>query len=162
MPIDELTFRDALPDEVGDVVALLADDELGRDRESPSCLEKYCRAFESLVRDPNNRLIVGLWQGRLVSCVQLTIIPSLTLGGATRGQLEGVRVSAAMRGRGIGEAAINHAIEEARNRGCQLIQLTTNKRRTDAERFYRKLGFESSHIGMKRWIANTAEPVNEN
>ena len=100
-------------------------------------------------RQPGNRILVAVEDGAVVGCVQLTIIAGLSRQGLTRAQLEGVRVAKDRRGSRLGEALMRHAIEIARAEGCGLVQLTTDRRREGAHRFYKKLGFDASHLGMK-------------
>lgn len=145
----DLAMRDAGATDIPAIVAMLADDMLGRDREAGIVDPAYLAAFAAIEADPNNRLLVAVQGGELVGCFQLTFIPGLGRGGAWRAQIESVRVAAASRGHGIGAAMMRWAIEQARERGCVLVQLTTDKRRGDAHRFYRRLGFEASHEGMK-------------
>lgn len=145
----DLALRDAGVADVPAIVAMLADDMLGRDREAAIVDPAYLAAFAAIEADPNNRLLVAVQGSELVGCFQLTFIPGLGRGGAWRAQIESVRVAAAQRGHGIGAAMMRWAIEQARERGCVLVQLTTDKRRGDAHRFYRRLGFEASHEGMK-------------
>jgi ribosomal protein S18 acetylase RimI-like enzyme len=149
-----LGVRRATASDLTDVIRLLADDGLGRTREAipepGGALDpRYAAAFAAIEADPNQALLVGLDGGELVACCQLTIIPGLSRVGALRGQIESVRVAAAHRNRGIGRQLISHAIEEARRRGCALVQLTTDKTRLDARRFYESLGFIATHEGMK-------------
>ncbi|GLW64407.1 GNAT family acetyltransferase [Actinomadura rubrobrunea] len=145
------TFRRATRDDLPQIVRLLADDPLGASRESPGEVipECYLRAFEAICADPRNELVVAELDGAVVGTLQLTFIPGLTYRGGERAQIEGVRVSADQRGRGIGQAMITWAVEQARARGCRLVQLTTDRRRPEAIRFYQKLGFQPSHTGMK-------------
>ena len=122
---------------------------LGRDREQAVVDPAYEAALDAISGDPNNRLLVVEEAGAVVGCFQLTFIPGLGRGGAWRAQIESVRVAGSRRGRGTGAAMMRWAIERGRERGCALVQLTTDKRREDAHRFYRRLGFEASHEGMK-------------
>lgn len=148
---DMVEFEDATAADLVAVVELLRDDNLGKTRElaASTDLEPYRSAFAEIDADPNHRLIVGRFSERVVSCLQLTFLPCLTHGGTTRAQIEGVRVAASMRGRGVGHVMIWWAIERAKERGCGVVQLTTDKRRADTERFYLTHGFESTHHGMK-------------
>jgi GNAT superfamily N-acetyltransferase len=143
-----LIFRDARRDEVPRIAALLATDPISADREDPS-VDAYLAAFDDIAADPRNRLVVADIDGQVVGTLQLTLIPGLTRHGTLRGQIEGVHVADGQRGQGIGRAMIAWAIEEARRAGCGLVQLTSNKRRADAIRFYRSLGFEATHEGLK-------------
>lgn len=140
------------PAEVGDVpaiVAMLADDPLGAQRESPDDLAPYLAALERLAADPNQHLVVAVREGRVVGTLQLTIIPGLSRRGATRSIIEGVRVHADERGSGLGTELIEWAVDESRRQNCQLVQLTSDQTRTDAHRFYERLGFTASHVGFK-------------
>ena len=145
------TLRDARHDDVPAIVGLLADDELGRTREnwSDTIDPAYFTAFDQIEGDPGNRLIVADVHGEVVGCMQITMIPHLTFTGGRRLQIEGVRVKAPYRGRRIGEAMIAWAIDRGRENGCHLVQLTSNRTREDAGRFYERLGFEPTHIGYK-------------
>lgn len=148
-------FRRAVIEDLPAIVALLADDDLGRGREDPRLPPNrgYTEAFAAIAADPNQLLAVAVavQDGRdaVVGCLQLTFIPGLSRLGAWRCQLEGVRVAQARRGSGLGRAMFEWAIAEARRRGCRLVQLTTDKQRRDAHRFYEALGFVASHEGMK-------------
>lgn len=145
---DMVEFGPATVDDVPAIVALLSDDELGQSRES-GILAPYLKAFEQIDADPNHLLAVGRFGGRVVCCVQLTVLPCMTHGGSTRGQIEGVRVHRELRGRGIGYVMMWWVIEQAKDRDCDLLQLTTDRRRAGAERFYEKHGFATTHHGMK-------------
>ncbi|MFE7897079.1 GNAT family N-acetyltransferase [Streptomyces sp. NPDC057424] len=145
----DLEIRAAVADDIRAIVAMLADDPLGAQRESPDDLAPYLAALERLSADPNQRLIVAVRETRVVGTLQLTIIPGLSRRGATRSIIEGVRIHADERGSGLGTQLIEWAIDESRNQGCQLVQLTSDKTRTDAHRFYERLGFTASHAGFK-------------
>jgi GNAT superfamily N-acetyltransferase len=145
----DLEIRAAGPDDVPAIVGMLADDPLGARRESPDDLTPYLAALERLSADPNQRLVVAVREGRLVGTLQLSVIPGLSRRGATRSVIEGVRVHADERGSGLGTRLVEWAIEESRRAGCQLVQLTSDRSRTDAHRFYERLGFEASHVGFK-------------
>ncbi|MEU3507529.1 GNAT family N-acetyltransferase [Streptomyces longwoodensis] len=145
----DLEIRPAVADDVPAIVAMLADDPLGAHRESPDDLAPYVAALERLSSDPNQRLVVAIREGRVVGTLQLTLVPGLSRRGATRSIIEGVRVHADERGSGLGTRFIEWAIEESRAAGCQLVQLTSDRSRTDAHRFYERLGFEASHVGFK-------------
>ena len=146
-----LAFRPARREDLPDIVRMLADDEIGAQRETVAdpLPETYGRAFEAIDRDPNNELIVAEREGQLVGVMQLTFIPYLTYRGSWRAMIEGVRVASSARSAGIGRQLIEWAIERARARGCLIVQLTSDKRRTDAIRFYERLGFVASHEGFK-------------
>jgi ribosomal protein S18 acetylase RimI-like enzyme len=145
----EIGIRAACLGDVPAIVALLADDPLGATREDPADLASYRRAFAAVAAQRGNHLLVAEQRSIIIGCLQLTIIPGLSRRGMTRGLIEGVRVSAACRGLGIGEKLIRHAIEMAQAASCGLVQLTTDKSRLDAHRFYQRLGFVASHEGMK-------------
>jgi GNAT superfamily N-acetyltransferase len=148
--MSELVIRPATPDDIPAIVAMLADDPLGARRESPDDLTPYHRALDRLVEDPNQHLVVAVRDGdRPVGTLQLTVIPGLSRRGATRSVIEAVRVHADERGSGLGTQLIEWAIEQSRRQGCQLVQLTSDATRTDAHRFYERLGFTGSHIGFK-------------
>ncbi len=137
------------------LIAMLNDDFLGRARESLSeeDLGKYHQAFSLIGEDANNFLYVALDdQGEAVGTFQLTFLPGLAFAGGARAQIESVRTRSDMRGQGIGRKMMLFAIEKARDRGCRLVQLATNKARPDAHRFYEALGFEASHIGFKMML----------
>jgi GNAT superfamily N-acetyltransferase len=141
-------FRDARREDVPAIVALLADDVLGAEREAAAD-EAYQAAFEQVESDPRSRLIVAEADGQVAGTLQLSILPGLSRRGMLRAQIEGVRVAAPYRGRGLGRAMIEWTIGVAREQGCGLVQLTSDKRRHDAVRFYESLGFTASHEGLK-------------
>ncbi|MFI0270873.1 GNAT family N-acetyltransferase [Streptomyces luteogriseus] len=145
----DLVIRAAVADDVPAIVGMLADDPLGAQRESPDDLAPYLAALERLSADPNQRLVVAVRDGRVAGTLQLTIIPGLSRRGATRAIVEGVRIHAEERGSGLGTELIEWAIEESRVQGCRLVQLTSDKTRADAHRFYERLGFTASHTGFK-------------
>ncbi|WP_231565659.1 GNAT family N-acetyltransferase [Paracoccus sanguinis] len=144
-------WREATRGDVADVVTLLADDMLGRGREGTD-LTPYLAAFDAMQREGDNRLIVAEAEGRVVACYQITLISGLSLSAARRAQIEGVRVAADRRGRGLGAALIADAETRARAGGATLLQFTTDAARTDAQRFYQRLGFTPSHIGFKKTL----------
>lgn len=129
----------------------MADDALGATREDPRhpLAAEYYTAFEAIDRDPNQELVVLDVAGRVAGTLQLTIIPNLTYRGRRRALIEGVRVSRDSRGSGRGARLVEWAITRARDRGCHLVQLTTDKRRSEAISFYEGLGFAATHEGMK-------------
>ncbi len=147
-------IRTARRDDVPAIVHLLADDTFGASREQPTdpLPQAYWDAFDAISVQGGNELLVAEANGEVVGCLQLTVIPGLSRMGALRAQIEGVRVSSSHRGQRIGEALVEAATERAKTLGCVLVQLTTDRRRVDAHRFYERLGFESTHIGMKRAI----------
>ncbi|WP_217142178.1 GNAT family N-acetyltransferase [Streptomyces sp. AC627_RSS907] len=145
----DLAIRPTAKDDVLAIVAMLADDPLGAQRESPDDMSPYLAAFERLTADPNQHLVVAVRDDRVVGTLQLTIVPGLSRRGSTRSIIEGVRIHADERGSGLGTQLIEWAIDESRRQGCHLVQLTSDKTRTDAHRFYERLGFEPSHTGFK-------------
>lgn len=148
---DGLVLRDARRDDLRAIVSMLVDDALGRSRDTlgEGLDPGYLRAFEAIEADPNQRLIVAERGGEVIGTFQLSYLPGLSRRGQWRAQIEAVRVAAPVRGQGIGAAMMRWAIDQARGRGCGLVQLATDKRRGDAHRFYARLGFEASHEGMK-------------
>jgi len=146
-----VAFRPARPDDLPAIVHLLADDPLGarRERDEAPLPPSYAEAFRAIDADPNNELVVACRGEAVVGVLQLTFMPSITYQGGWRAQIEGVRVRADERSRGLGRALFEWAIARARERGCHLLQLTTDKSRPDARRFYEGLGFVASHEGMK-------------
>lgn len=133
------------------IIRLLADDRLGQSRETVSDppAKEYLNAFEAIGCDPNQLLAVMTDGREVIATLQLTFIRGLARRGALRGQIEAVRVASGHRSEGLGERLFDWAIAECRKRGCALVQLTTDRNRTDAHRFYDRLGFEPSHIGYK-------------
>ena len=148
--IPSITIRRARHDDVAAIVAMLADDHLGRARERVEhpLPASYREAFERLDADPNITLVVAEEAGRVVGSLQLCILPGLSSQGASRGLIEDVRVASDRRSRGIGEQLVQWAVSEARARGCRLVELLTHQTRVDAQRFYERLGFAKSHVGM--------------
>ncbi|MFC5750335.1 GNAT family N-acetyltransferase [Actinomadura rugatobispora] len=146
-----MTFREATRADLPAIVRLLADDPLGQTRESPGEVipEAYFAAFDAIDGDPNNSVIVAEIDGAIAGTLQLTYIPGLTYTGGERAQIEGVRVASEHRGHGVGQVLIRWAIDQARARGCRVVQLTTDRQRPDSIRFYQKIGFRPSHMGMK-------------
>ncbi|OZM74191.1 GNAT family N-acetyltransferase [Amycolatopsis antarctica] len=147
--MSEIHIRRARAADVEPIVAMLADDRLGATRESTADLGPYERAFARIDADPNQVLVVADRRGLPVGTLQLTVIPGLARSGATRGQIEAVRVHADLRGDGLGARLLRWAIEEARARGCALVQLTSDASRGEAHRFYEGLGFSATHTGFK-------------
>ena len=144
-----VAFRRATADDLQAVVALLADDPFGRGRENsgPQLDISYRDAFAAIERDPNQLLAIAECGSQVIGVLQLSFIPGLTRRGMWRGQIEGVRVAAEERG--VGRAMLEWAVGECRKRGCGLVQLTSDKRRSDAHGFYEALGFEATHQGYK-------------
>ncbi|MFC8506374.1 GNAT family N-acetyltransferase [Streptomyces sp. NPDC057411] len=147
--MSDLEIRPARRDDLPAIVAMLADDPLGALRESPDDLTPYTAAFDRLDQDPNQHLVVAVRAGTVVGTLQLTIIPGLSRRGTTRSIIEGVRIHSEERGSGLGTRLIEWAVAESRAQGCGLVQLTSDVTRTDAHRFYERLGFEASHLGFK-------------
>jgi ribosomal protein S18 acetylase RimI-like enzyme len=146
-----MLFRKANEKDLQAIVRLLADDELGAKRERydetlPDC---YYKAFRAIEAQSGNQIILAIDGQAVIGCLQLTIIPGLARQGMKRAQIEAVRIDQRCRGKGVGEALFNEAIAIARSEECGLVQLTTDKQRNDAHRFYNKLGFLASHEGMK-------------
>lgn len=145
-------LRPAVTGDVHTIVALLADDPLGRTRDGivdGESLEPYLTAFATIDADPAHQVVVATVGGVVVGTLQLSILPGLARRGASRAQIEAVRVAEDYRSAGLGAAMITWAIEEAERRKCALVQLTTDKSRADAHRFYARLGFTASHEGFK-------------
>ncbi|MFJ5864073.1 GNAT family N-acetyltransferase [Streptomyces parvus] len=147
--MSDLEIRPAIPDDLPAVVAMLADDPLGAQRESPDDLTPYQVAFQRLADDANQHVVVAVRGERVVGTLQLTIIPGLSRRGATRSIIEGVRIHGDERGSGLGTQLIQWAVDESRRQNCQLVQLTSDITREDAHRFYERLGFTASHVGFK-------------
>ncbi len=147
----EVTFRRANAGDLPAIIALLADDVLGERREDPAFPpnRSYAEAFRAIDADPNQLQAVAVLEDEVIGILQLTFIPGLSRRGARRGQIEGVRVAAAHRDSGLGQRMFEWAIGQCRARGCSLVQLTTDRERPDAHRFYERLGFVGSHIGYK-------------
>ncbi|MCE6999262.1 GNAT family N-acetyltransferase [Saccharothrix sp. S26] len=144
-----MIIRRATAEDVPAIVALLADDQLGASRETPDDLAPYLRAFEAVDAAGHEVLAVAERDGEVVGTLQLTVLRGLSRRGATRAQVEGVRVASQARGQGVGERLLRWAVDEAEARGCAVVQFTSDKTRTDAHRFYRRLGFVASHEGFK-------------
>lgn len=146
-----LIFRSAAHTDIPAVVRLLADDQLGQQREryEEPLPVNYYKAFALIERDPNNELIVVELDGRIIGTMQLTFIPSLSFQGSMRMQIEAVRIDRRYRGHGLGQKMVQWAIKRAREANCRFVQLTTNKTRKAAHHFYERLGFVASHEGMK-------------
>ena len=147
----DLNFRKAIKSDIPNLVALLADDDLGAQREDNSLPvnQRYIDIFECIDKDANNELTVVESNGGLVGMLQLTFIPYLTHTGSWRCLIEGVRISRNYRGQGMGTRFINWSIERATEKKCSIVQLTSDKQRPDALRFYESLGFKATHEGFK-------------
>ena len=147
----EILCRAAVREDLPAIVRLLADDDLGSGREkyeSP-LPQSYYTAFDEIEADPNHELIVGEADGKVVGTLHLIFLPSISYQGGLRAQVESVRVDKACRNLGIGSRMMKWTIERAKERGAHMVQLTTHLSRKDAHRFYEKLGFKGSHLGMK-------------
>lgn len=149
--ISSITIRRARRDDVGAIVRMLADDPLGsaRERIEEPLPPSYFRALEALEQASHIQLVVAEdGEGAVVGCLQLCMLPGLSSQGASRGLIEDVRVAAQCRSRGIGEQLVQWAVAEARAKNCKLVELLTHRTRVDAQRFYARLGFQPSHVGM--------------
>lgn len=144
-----MQFREAVPDDLPTLVAMLADDPLGSQREDPTNVAAYERAFRAISSDPNHHLLLACDGSKILGFLQLSFLPGLTYQGGWRAQVEGVRVLGIERSRGIGRALGEHALQLARQKGCHLVQLTTDQARPEALKFYEKLGFRATHLGLK-------------
>ena len=149
-----LTYRKATIQDLGKVIDLLREDELGKAREglSEKLNQCYIDAFYTIHNDPNQYLMVALLNLEIVGTAHLTIIPSLTFRGSTRMQIEGIRILEKHRGQGFGRWMLNAAIDYGKQHNASIIQLTTNKKRLKSTEFYEKLGFQSTHHGMKLYL----------
>ena len=150
--METIAFRRARASDLPVIVGLLADDPIGRLREDTTdpLSASYGEAFAAIEADPNQLLAVATEGNRVVGTLQITFIPGLSRKGMWRGQVEGVRIAADHRGAGLGKRAFEWAIEQCRARGCGLVQLTTDRERPEAHRFYEQLGFTASHLGYKK------------
>ena len=148
---EEIRLRAATRDDVPHVIRMLADDPLGARREEYRLPlpERYYAAFDAIDADPNNELVLACLGERVIGVLQITYTPHLTYRGGWRATVEGVRVDASLRSSGAGRKMLEWAIDRARRRGCHLVQLTSDKSRPDAIRFYEGLGFVASHEGLK-------------
>ena len=146
-----LTLRPATRADLPAIVRLLYDDESGRTREDPGepLDPRYIAAFDAIDADPNQNLIAAELDGAVIGTMQLSFLPGLSFRGSWRGQIEAVRIAGHLRGQGLGEEMIRWAVEQCRARDCKMVQLTSTATRTAAHRFYARLGFVQSHVGMK-------------
>jgi GNAT superfamily N-acetyltransferase len=146
-----LSFREATASDLPTIIAILADDDLGRGREDASLPlnQAYVNAFHAIVADPHQHFMLAENEGGIAGFFQLSFIPGLSRKGAWRGNIESVRVVRALRGKGVGEAMLRHAVALCREKGCATVQLTSDKRRSEAHRFYGRIGFVASHEGFK-------------
>lgn len=146
-----MILRDAVLGDLPAIVALLDDDAISRGREDASLPldPRYEMAFADIDRDPNQRLIVAERDGVVIGTMQLTFLPGIAFRGGRRGQIEAVRIASHLRGEGLGGEMIDWAVEQCRARGCRMVQLMSMRERTDAHRFYQRLGWTKSHFGFK-------------
>lgn len=151
---NDVIIRKARFEDLETIVWLIANDDLGKQRENPisPLPESYIHAFEQIRNDPNQFLAVAEFDGQIVGTLQLSYIPYMTYGGSLVAQLEAVHVSKDFRDKKIGTTMMNWAIEQAKQKGCHRMQLTSNKLRINAHRFYERLGFKTSHEGMKLFL----------
>lgn len=161
MTLSSVRFRRGTAADLPAVVAMLADDPLGaaRERAATPLAACYVEAFAAMERQGGNELVIGELDGTIVACLQLLVLPGISMQGATRAQIEGVRVASAHRGRRIGEALVHEAMRRAVAAGCTVMQLSSNIARTDARRFYERLGFVASHVGMKCILADVTQAI---
>lgn len=147
----DLTFRLATKDDIFDIVEMLADDVFGAEREKTGDIlsDKYLKAFGKIESDPNQELTLVEMNGEKVGTFQLTFIQYLNFEGGLRAQIEAVRTHSKYRGQGIGRKMFEYAINRAKEKGCYIVQLTSDKRRTEAIKFYNSLGFSFTHEGLK-------------
>lgn len=159
MDLSRLSFRTASERDLTTLVRLLADDPLGSSREvvSDPVQPEYAEAFRIIDSDPHQEVLVATLDGEVVGMLQITYVPSLTYRGSWRGQIEGVRVSARVRSLGVGRRLVEEAVDRARTRGCRMVQLTTDKERPRAIRFYEGMGFTATHEGMKLHLTRTPD-----
>ena len=147
----DLIFRRAARADLPSIIRLLADDDLGsqRERNEDPLPDSYYSAYKEIHKDPNHELIVAELNGEVIGTLHLMFLPSISFQGGLRAQIESVRIDNQHQNRGIGSQMMNWAIERAKERGAHFVQLTTHKTRGDAHRFYERLGFEGTHLGMK-------------
>ncbi|HSK72920.1 MAG TPA: GNAT family N-acetyltransferase [Pyrinomonadaceae bacterium] len=152
--MEEIVFRQAMREDLSEIVRMLADDFLGsrRERYENPLPESYVKAFEEIEADKNNELIIAEKDGEIVGTLQITFTPSISFQGGKRATVESVRIDEKYRGQGIGKKLMLWAINRAREENCLMLQLTTNADRNDAHRFYENLGFKGSHLGMKLYL----------
>jgi GNAT superfamily N-acetyltransferase len=155
MQSSRLETREAAREDVPAIVRMLAQDQLGSARENLAdpLPASYYQAFDEIAADPNNLLLVAVRDNHVVGTLQLTFTASLSYRGQWRATVESVRTEESLRGQGIGTTLMRHAIELAKRKGCVLVQLSTHNTRQDAQRFYQRLGFVASHVGMKLTLA---------
>ena len=146
-----IAFRKAQPADLPAIIALLANDVLGQQREDASSPPnpRYVDAFDAILADRNQLLVVATLDDEVIGTLQLSFIPGMARLGAWRGQIEAIRIAETHRSSGVGQQMFEWAIAQCKARGCDLVQLTTDKARPDAHRFYERLGFVGSHVGYK-------------
>ncbi|SNS26089.1 GNAT family N-acetyltransferase [Antarctobacter heliothermus] len=145
-----LSIRLAQQADLPALIALYADDDIGQTREWTTPDHAYQSAFDAIDADPNHLLLVGEMEGVIAATLLLSFIPGLSRHGAWRAQIEAMRVARALRGQGLGQMLLDWAVDTARRRGCTLVQLTSDRRRSEAHRFYESAGFSPTHFGFKR------------
>jgi GNAT superfamily N-acetyltransferase len=145
----KLSIRHARESDLAALIALYGDDDIGVTREAGEPDDTYQSAFDAIQKDPNHVLVVGELDGQIVATLLLSFLPGLSRHGAWRAQIEAMRVASSQRGQGLGRSLLDWSIGEARRRGCALVQLTSDRRREDAHRFYERAGFKASHFGYK-------------
>src|SRR5215510_2147941 len=147
----EISFLIASRADLPSIVRLLADDDLGsqRERHEEPLPETYYSAYDEINKDPNHELIIAELNGEVIGTLHLMFLPSISFQGGLRAQVESVRVDKNYQGKGIGSDMMRWTIERAKARGTHVVQLTTHKSRADAHRFYERLGFKGTHLGMK-------------
>jgi GNAT superfamily N-acetyltransferase len=151
--MSSVTFKPARSGDLAVIIALLLNDKLGVNRESfEGSSQAYEQAFAEIDSDPNNMIYVAEDDGRVIGCLQATFIANLTFKGGRRALIEAVRIADSHQGQGLGLRLMEHAIDLARERGCRIVQLTSNKERADVIRFYEQLGFQPSHVGFKLYL----------
>jgi len=144
-----LLIREATPADLPAILAMLAEDTVPADRETDPADPRYAAAFDAIAADPNQLLAAAELHGRVIGTLQLSFLPGLSFRGALRGQIEAVRIASDLRGRRFGEQLIEWAVDRCRERDCFMVQLTSSNERTDAHRFYERLGWMQSHKGFK-------------
>jgi GNAT superfamily N-acetyltransferase len=147
----ETTFRLATRADLPSIVHMLVEDDLGsqRERYEDPLPESYYTAFEQIDIDPNHELVIAEKNGEVIGTLHLMFLPSISFQGGLRAQVESVRVDKNYRNQGVGNGMMNWTIERARDRGAHIVQLTTHQSREDAHRFYERLGFSATHLGLK-------------
>jgi len=147
-----LTIREATRADLPAILELMAQDALSHSLEALPLTAEHERALDEIQSHPDHRVVVAELDGEIAGTMQISYLPGIGFGGRWRAQVEAVRVRRELRNRGIGAQMMQWAIDQARARGCFLVQLTTNQKRIDAQRFYRRLGFQASHVGMKLYL----------